>query len=412
MSEEPQLSYDASSQGQRIDFAAERPRILTIAFTVFWLAGWLLLLVLTALDYLRFGSANLVGIVVLVAGGPPVALALLWAALGKRESLIVTPSELLIYRWVGPIRLPRSINASAVMGLRAAIAPRGILSDFIAIRTFYSGGCGSVAIDTIDRTLSVGHTLSAETASQLIEHVRPLLPQLSTRSTTAAIPRRRTIDYAAGFMTVTMIGFAINVPTRLAITDRPICFFDDTVVPTDPIDVSSLRPAGRVYLVPIEDFPVDRATAIARHFRTRFGVAIDVAPVAEWPEGAYVESRRQMNSAVMLTRLESAFATTGEPAVVIGLTTRDMFNPDVRWRYVFSYRRRNRVAVVSPARMDRGCMGVFEADDGRVMARLRKMVGKNIGIMYFGLEMSADPASMLYANIGGPQELDAMSEQF
>ena len=62
--------------------------------------------------------------------------------------------------------------------------------------------------------------------------------------------------------------------------------------------------------------------------------------------------------------------------------------------------------------MDRGCMGVFEADDGRVMARLRKMVGKNIGIMYFGLEMSADPASMLYSNIGGPQELDAMSEQF
>ena len=58
-----------SGQGQRIDFAAERPRILTIAFAVFWLAGWLLLLVLTALDYLRFGSANLVGIVVLV-GGP------------------------------------------------------------------------------------------------------------------------------------------------------------------------------------------------------------------------------------------------------------------------------------------------------------------------------------------------------
>lgn len=213
-------------------------------------------------------------------------------------------------------------------------------------------------------------------------------------------------------MTVTMIGFAFNVPTRLAITDRPICFYDDTIVPTDPIDVSSLRPAGRVYLVPIEDFPVDRATAIARHFRTRFGVAIDVAPAVDWPEGAYVESRRQMNSAMMLTRLESAYATTGEPVVVIGLTTRDMFNPDVRWKYVFSYRRRNRVAVVSPARMDRGCMGVFETDDGRMMARLRKMVGKNIGIMYFGLELSADPASMLYANIGGPQELDAMSEQF
>ena len=46
------------------------------------------------------------------------------------------------------------------------------------------------------------------------------------------------------------------------------------------------------------------------------------------------------------------------------------------------------------------------------MARLRKMVGKNIGILYFGLEMSEDPASMLYAHIGGPQELDAMSDRF
>jgi hypothetical protein len=41
-----------------------------------------------------------------------------------------------------------------------------------------------------------------------------------------------------------------------------------------------------------------------------------------------------------------------------------------------------------------------------------RLVGKNIGILYFGLEISADPASMLYAHIGGPQELDAMSELF
>jgi hypothetical protein len=57
-------------------------------------------------------------------------------------------------------------------------------------------------------------------------------------------------------------------------------------------------------------------------------------------------------------------------------------------------------------------MGIVQADDDRIMARLRKMVGKNIGILYFGLAMSADPASMLYSNIGGPQELDAMSELF
>ena len=119
-------------------------------------------------------------------------------------------------------------------------------------------------------------------------------------------------------------------------------------------------------------------------------MTIDVAPAVNWPEGAYVESRRQMNSAMMLTRLESAYASADERMVAIGLTTRDMFNPKVGWRYMFSYRRRNRVAVVSPARMDRGCMGIFQADDDRLTARLRKMVGKNIGIMYFDLRDRAE----------------------
>lgn len=267
-----------------------------------------------------------------------------------------------------------------------------------------------MAIDTTRRTLSVGRTLPAEAASQVIEQIGHFIPQLTTPATGTA-PRRRTHDYVTGFMTVSLIGFAVTMPARLLLTDRPICFYDDSVVPRRPIDVSRIRPAGRVYLVPIEDFPVDRATAIAEHFRAKFGVAIEVAPAVEWPEDAYVERRRQMNSALMLTRLESSYATPGSRDVAIGLTTRDMFNPEVNWAYVFSYRRNNGVAVVSPARMDRGCMGLLQADDDRIMARLRKMVGKNIG-MYFGLGMSADPASMLYANIGGPQELDAMSELF
>jgi predicted Zn-dependent protease len=141
-------------------------------------------------------------------------------------------------------------------------------------------------------------------------------------------------------------------------------------------------------------------------------VRIDVASAITWPKDAYDPERRQMNSALMLTRLEEIYASVDQPAIAIALTTRDMFNPAVDWSYVFSYRRNNRVAVVSLARMDRGCMGLWPADDVRLTARLRKMVGKNIGFMYFGLDMSSDPRSMLFANIGGPQELDAMSDGF
>jgi hypothetical protein len=161
MQPQPHLSYDPVSQGQRFDFAAGRPRILTIAFTLLWLAGWLFLLVLLALDYIRFRRPNVAGVILLGVGGAPVAMALWWAASGKRESLIVTPSELRIYRSAGPIRLSRSISAATVVSLRAAAVPSGLLSDLFAVRQFYGAGCGSVAIDTTRRTLSVGHTLPA-----------------------------------------------------------------------------------------------------------------------------------------------------------------------------------------------------------------------------------------------------------
>lgn len=68
-------------------------------------------------------------------------------------------------------------------------------------------------------------------------------------------------------------------------------------------------------------------------------------------------------------------------APVVGLTDVDMFIPDVSWRYAFSKREPPRFAVVSTARMDRGCMGIVRASSGIQMARLRKMVGKNIGVL-------------------------------
>ena len=400
---------DSRGHGHQIDFRS-RPRFLTIVFTLVWLSGWLLLLVVTALEYARFASLHPVSLV-LLAGGPPVALALLWAASGKRESLSVTPASVRISRWAGPIKLARTLDASAIRGLRVVDRSSGPLSDLEAVRQFYGGGSGRIAFDTDAGTLTVGQDVSSEDAAAIVEQVSELIPlgagQFVERAFRFCVRVRTT-----AFMTMTMVGFALNVPVRLAIVDRPICFYREASEPREPIDVSSLTPAGRVYLVPVDDFPVERARAIADYFAATFGVRIDIASAIAWPEAAYDPERRQMNSALMLTRLEETYASVEQPVIAIALTTRDMFNPAVDWRYVFSYRRNNRVAVVSPARMDRGCMGLWPADDVRLTARLRKMVGKNIGIMYFGLEMSTDPLSMLYANIGGPQELDAMSDRF
>lgn len=40
------------------------------------------------------------------------------------------------------------------------------------------------------------------------------------------------------------------------------------------------------------------------------------------------------------------------------------------------------------------------------------MVGKQIGLLYFGLPASDNPRSMMYRGVMGIQELDAMSEEY
>ena len=113
------MSSPIEHAGRRIDFAS-RPRVLAIAFALLWLSGWLLLLALMVLDYKRFGTVSLLWIAMLGVGGPPGALALLWAASGKRESLLLTPSEVRIDRWAGPIRLSRKFEPNTIKGLRVA----------------------------------------------------------------------------------------------------------------------------------------------------------------------------------------------------------------------------------------------------------------------------------------------------
>jgi hypothetical protein len=52
------------------------------------------------------------------------------------------------------------------------------------------------------------------------------------------------------------------------------------------------------------------------------------------------------------------------------------------------------------------------ADEALRMARLQKMITKNIGILFYLLPDSTDPRSVLYSNILGPDDLDRMTEEF
>ena len=82
-------------------------------------------------------------------------------------------------------------------------------------------------------------------AKELVDQVRQLVPSLQRPSGDRKPSGSRITGHATAFMTMAMLAFALNVPVRLAITDRPICFYDEDVAPRSPIDVSRLPRGGR-----------------------------------------------------------------------------------------------------------------------------------------------------------------------
>ena len=118
--------------------------------------------------------------------------------------------------------------------------------------------------------------------------------------------------------------------------------------------------------------------------------------------------RDQLVAERLLDAIAATDVVAADPeAVVIGLTDADMYIAAQDWRYAYGLRSGGTLAIVSTARMDDGF-----ATEERRNQRLRKMVTKNLGILYFGLGVSDDPRSVLYRDILGPDDLDYASEDF
>ena len=177
--------------------------------------------------------------------------------------------------------------------------------------------------------------------------------------------------------------------------------------PRSAIPVPS-PPAGRsVHLAPIGDFPLADAEALVAHFGEKFGISVGLLPAIPVPDDAFDPDRNQLIAERLVGAIGATYEAADPGAVVIGLTNVDMYIAARDWRYAYSLRADDRFAVVSSARMD-----AYEADQAKQMERLRKMVTKNIGVLFYGLPQSDDRRSVLYRDILGPLDLDRASEDF
>jgi predicted Zn-dependent protease len=195
-------------------------------------------------------------------------------------------------------------------------------------------------------------------------------------------------------------------------------------VGSGPADAPVSAPSGRaqvvppappnktLYLVPLDGTSEADIAELARFYGERYGITVkSLSAVAIKPQ-AFDAGRNQFVGEDALAAMAVAFqAPLADPAaVIIGVADGDLYlrsRPD--WGWAFGIRSGDgRLAVVATYRMT--LLG--GGDSSRRMSRLRKMVGKDIGLMYYGLATSADPSSMLYGNILGVDDLDRMGEEF
>ena len=168
-----------------------------------------------------------------------------------------------------------------------------------------------------------------------------------------------------------------------------------------------------VYFVPIGSFPGDDLTALAQYYRDNY--KLDITILKSIPLDDVRDSSRGQLMAEKLVESVRAGGSeyTNDPrAILIGFTSEDIYPTSQNWQFAFGWRLgSSHAAVVSTARMSLHYIGQ-PMDLNLSETRLRKMVTKDIGILYFGRPQNQNPNSVLYNGIMGIEELDQVGEDF
>lgn len=173
--------------------------------------------------------------------------------------------------------------------------------------------------------------------------------------------------------------------------------------------------ARRVYFVPIGDAPAVLVDTLVVQCRRKLGLSIDTLPRLGSDRVWVDPSRGQIVAERVIASLRQRYPRHARnDAVIIGIASADMYIARYSWQFAFGYRpggsSGQRVAVVSTARMT---PEFYHAprNENVLMERLRKMVIRYIGVLYFQLPFNTDQNSVLYKDLLGLDELDAMGEE-
>ena len=169
----------------------------------------------------------------------------------------------------------------------------------------------------------------------------------------------------------------------------------------------------KLYFVPLNNFSTASLTKLAKSCKQKTGIEVIIMQPVPFTLATVNKQRQQVvfEEAIALMKLRYPKLAADPNAIIIGLTDEDMYVGKEKWQYAFAYPKEGRFAVVSSARMNPINLGA-EEDEALLDARLRKMVLKEIGVLYYMYPVNHNPQSVMYDSIERVDDLDKMGEDF
>jgi hypothetical protein len=175
-----------------------------------------------------------------------------------------------------------------------------------------------------------------------------------------------------------------------------------------------LNGAGQLYFVSIGELPQANIEKLANYFRRKYGTTIGVLPALPLTDEArlpnFPNSRPVADRLIEVMKRENPKIASNPKAIVIGITE-DMNVSQSNRIYNFSYQSDGRFAVVAIDSMNPATF-CEPANQDLLESRLRKVMAKNVGILYYRLPRSENPVSVMYSSLDCVDELDGMGEDF
>jgi len=163
-----------------------------------------------------------------------------------------------------------------------------------------------------------------------------------------------------------------------------------------------------VYLVPLGRLRREDLHALAEEVGFRYHVPAFVLPPVALPVWTLDAQSGELNGDELIRLLQLTYGTRGQ-AAVIGLTDYEMFSPSLSIHGLFSLRNPAPYGVVSSSTLG---ASLFDRLRGYGRhERVRKLIGRNIGFLYFRLPESADHRSLLRSSMSSNHDIDVLREE-